>query len=369
MMLNAVVSVWNEEDIIESTVRHAFAQGCDNVYLIDNASTDDTVKIAEKAGATLACKYKTQYFDEIKKILHINSVVRIVNKESNQDFVWWMFLDADEFHDTNTELTASQYLKNLDKSYSAVTGYHYNHLPTHYPYNISGYHPSDFMPLCIKTTTQKVSLLRYDTSQGHIAINGGAHSFSSPYDIKIKENSIFLHHYPHRNPQNTYKRLKLLCENNPDGTARVDWMDMYAQKYLNKESSMYHERLKNLKSHYAKYNGQHLTNPELEYSYANIKRWYSHTSKETYTWSNEFEYKMAVGIHFYYLQDYVSAVCLFNDAIEVAKNKDDLIWCTIKLGECFLCLKDEIGENILVKVREKANDDAKEYINKLINVV
>ena len=42
MILNAVICVWNEEDIIESTVKHAFSQGCSNVFIVDNGSTDKT---------------------------------------------------------------------------------------------------------------------------------------------------------------------------------------------------------------------------------------------------------------------------------------------------------------------------------------
>ena len=35
-MLYCILCVWNEEDIIASTVRHAYAQGCDRVFIIDN---------------------------------------------------------------------------------------------------------------------------------------------------------------------------------------------------------------------------------------------------------------------------------------------------------------------------------------------
>ena len=41
--LFAVVKTWMDEDIIEATVRNAFAQGVDRVFLVDNASTDSTV--------------------------------------------------------------------------------------------------------------------------------------------------------------------------------------------------------------------------------------------------------------------------------------------------------------------------------------
>ncbi len=42
-LLFAVVKTWMDEDIIEATVRNAFAQGVDCVFLVDNASTDSTL--------------------------------------------------------------------------------------------------------------------------------------------------------------------------------------------------------------------------------------------------------------------------------------------------------------------------------------
>jgi hypothetical protein len=36
--LFAVVGAWMEEDVIEATVRNAFTQGCERVFLVDNES-------------------------------------------------------------------------------------------------------------------------------------------------------------------------------------------------------------------------------------------------------------------------------------------------------------------------------------------
>ena len=55
----AVLGTWMEEDIVEATVRNAFAQGVEAVYLVDNASTDATVERALSAGATLAESFAT----------------------------------------------------------------------------------------------------------------------------------------------------------------------------------------------------------------------------------------------------------------------------------------------------------------------
>ena len=46
--LFAVIKSWMDEDIIEATVRNAFVQGADAVFLVDNASTDATLARAAK---------------------------------------------------------------------------------------------------------------------------------------------------------------------------------------------------------------------------------------------------------------------------------------------------------------------------------
>ena len=48
-----------EEDVVEATVRNAFAQGVEAVYVVDNASTDATVERAVAAGATFVESFHT----------------------------------------------------------------------------------------------------------------------------------------------------------------------------------------------------------------------------------------------------------------------------------------------------------------------
>src|SRR5580704_571314 len=62
--LFAIVGTWCEEDVIEATVHNAFAQGCERVFIVDNASPDDTLKRAVAAGAEIARVYPTDYYDE-----------------------------------------------------------------------------------------------------------------------------------------------------------------------------------------------------------------------------------------------------------------------------------------------------------------
>src|ERR1700722_9488174 len=90
--LFAVLGTWMEEDIVEATVRNAFAQGVEAVYLVDNASTDATVERALAAGATLAESFATEDYDERIRILLMNSVVARVSLQSKASHVWWLWL-------------------------------------------------------------------------------------------------------------------------------------------------------------------------------------------------------------------------------------------------------------------------------------
>ena len=62
--LFAMLGTWMEADVVEACVRNALAQGCDEVFLVDNDSPDDTVAIATHAGATLAVSFATEFFNE-----------------------------------------------------------------------------------------------------------------------------------------------------------------------------------------------------------------------------------------------------------------------------------------------------------------
>ena len=53
-----------EADVVEACVRNALAQGCDEVFLVDNDSSDDTVEIATRAGATLTASFATEVYNE-----------------------------------------------------------------------------------------------------------------------------------------------------------------------------------------------------------------------------------------------------------------------------------------------------------------
>src|SRR5277367_6805204 len=67
--LFAILGTYNESDVVEASVANAFAQGVERVYLVDNASTDDTVARALAAGATLADSFETECIQESVRVL------------------------------------------------------------------------------------------------------------------------------------------------------------------------------------------------------------------------------------------------------------------------------------------------------------
>src|SRR6478672_9554231 len=85
-----LVAAWYEADIIADCVRHQFAQGCERVFLIDNASPDDTVEQALAAGAELAASYALDEWDQTVSNHMVDHVMRSRSLKSESDSVWWL---------------------------------------------------------------------------------------------------------------------------------------------------------------------------------------------------------------------------------------------------------------------------------------
>ena len=336
--------VWNEEDIICSTVRHAFAQGCSNVYVIDNGSSDRTVEEATKAGAKLVATFHSAYFDEIQKIAHVNAAVETLNASCGEDSVWWLYLDADEFPAILTSITIGDFLRKIASDCRAVHGFLYDHLPTHEPYMVHGHHPADFMPLCKKTDIAKIPLLRHDKGKEQIFSMGGAHSFASSGEIHILHGILVIHHFQYRRPDDTRRRLSLLTRKGPDGIGRLDRMDEYAQRVHGKPRSMYYDRLEQLEKTYAENRFRNLAADSLLYDYRKLARWHDPLlllqSGEAATGGDRAAFHIWKATHLFFLAQYEMALCGFHDAF--AASGDDEVRERLMLGmaRCFLALSD-----------------------------
>ena len=361
MLLNAVMCVWNEEDIIESTVRHAFAQGCSNVFIVDNASTDRTVEIATNAGAKLAAIFETKDFNEDQKVVYLNATVKYINDITQDEQIWWLYIDADEFPNFNTKFTILDTLKQFDSSIRAVHGYMFDHLPTHQPYHVQGYHPADFQPLCIKTTGSKIPLLRYDKNYPHLWSIGGAHDFITHNDIiPTIRDFLQIHHFPYRNPEFTFPRTKILAQ------TRNEWYKKFLSQVNAPNILAYEERYKKLQATYDKNKNICLKTKNLAYDYKNIVRWYD-LYKEKHFSSSNFEKFVCTAIYYFFIKEYDIALCRFKDAIDICENSEIKLWLMLKFAECLSISDMNDAHNIISSIKEYDNIELNAYIDNNID--
>ena len=115
-----IVGTWMEEDIIEASIMNAFHQGCQKVFLVDNCSSDQTVRNALASGATLAHSYRTNSYDEPLRIALMNAVMEDVTEREGGMHTWWLWFDADEFPHGPGGKPLGQYLASLDTRYRVV---------------------------------------------------------------------------------------------------------------------------------------------------------------------------------------------------------------------------------------------------------
>lgn len=250
----AVLGTWMEEDVVEATVRNAFAQGVETVFLVDNGSTDATVERAVAAGATLAESYRTEIYDERIRILLMNGLVARESLASGAQHVWWLWLDADEFPEGPGEMTIVDYLRTLDRRFRLVGSTVYNHYPTSKPEYLPGFHPVDFQPLCelffpdqpryCAQPHWKHPLQRFDRNAPFLASIIGFHGAAVLRDVPMLEptGGIVTHHIQHREEEFTRARMDLLC----GGPLRNAYNDSVGNRGIKRRfetlDAVYHQR-------------------------------------------------------------------------------------------------------------------------------
>ncbi|MER3452773.1 MAG: hypothetical protein C4321_03250, partial [Chloroflexota bacterium] len=227
--LFAVVGAWAEEDVIGATVTNAFTQGCERVYLVDNASPDATVAEAVRAGATLAEVFRTERYEEHLRLALMNAVVTRVSAAEPDAHIWWLFLDADEFPHGPGGCTLREHLARLDRRFRVVGARFFNHFPHAKPEYVPGRHPLDFQPLCEEMPVRlcrmghrKHPLLRWDRDRPRIYAGVGFHrAVCEERPLLEPEEGVFLHHFPFRDEEVSRRRLALLCAPDGDGASRA----------------------------------------------------------------------------------------------------------------------------------------------------
>ena len=361
MLLNAVMCVWNEEDVIAATVRHAFAQGCSAVYIVDNGSKDGTVAAAQEAGAVLAASFKSKYFNEDLKVTYLNEVVRRWNAAHDPEHVWWLFADADEFPALDGGMCLVDFLSALSPAVRGVHGHLYNHLPTHPPYLGAGRHPADFMPLCEGAGGGKVPLLRYDRGHAHLWSIGGAHDVVTHGEpLPVVQDALHIHHFPHRNPQNTCARLKKLVFRNDDGTSRADWHDNFL-KQVGTDFSQYNSRFDELKRMYSSNLGKQLLCAWPGYDFRNLARWYD-TYDDTGFAAPPFERSICLAVYYFFMEEYDIALCRFKDALDLCPDSDTGLRIAVKMAECLAHTAADEARGLLLSLVRQNNRAVNEYI-------
>ena len=221
----AVVKSWMDEDIIEATVRNAFAQGVEQVFVIDNGSEDRTVARAEAAGAVIADVYHTKQFNPRLAQVLINGVVARESLRSGARYVWWLHLDSDEFPEGPDGVALGEYLATLDRRFRIVGADFLNHLPSGKPEYLSGFHPLEFQPLyfdyrpawtpiCGNATHWKHPLQLFDAEAPFIRCEGGAHYAIGglPGERLEPERGVIVHHFQYRNEQASREKLQRVLD-------------------------------------------------------------------------------------------------------------------------------------------------------------
>jgi glycosyltransferase involved in cell wall biosynthesis len=369
MLLNAVMCVWNEEDIIESTVKHAFAQGCSQVFFIDNASTDKTVENAIHAGAVQADSFESKYFEETQKISHLNSVVKKYNEQSAEEHIWWLFIDADEFPNIDRNVRIIDFIKALDSSVRLVHGHMFDHVPTHPPYHVPGYHPADFMPIAAKSPTSKIPLIRYDKGKQHLYSCGGAHSLDTAGEsLPIIKDLLDIHHFPYRRPEHSLARLKLLVKKNADGSSRVDWCDELAQRLQKSPDarSDYHDRYEKLQAVYHQNRYAAFLHENTPYQYKDLTRWYDSVAPMRLDGCSPYEQALGQAVHHFFLGEFDRAFCSFDAAFALCRDERETLFLCGKMASCLAKSNRVEAIRLLTQMQHCQFPDVKNYTEKLL---
>jgi hypothetical protein len=227
--LFGIIGAWMEEDVIAATVHNAFAQGCEQVYIVDNESRDGTVREAVDAGATLARTFSTDRYDEALRLQIMNDVVDEVSRADGSDHIWWLWIDADEFPHAPGGATVREFLDGLDRRFRIVGGRFINHFPSSEPAYVRGRHPLDYQPLCEEhrevicaLNHRKHPLQRFDRAGPPIFADRGFHRASSEErPLREPTEAVYVHHFPYREQDVTRRRLALLCGTDETGRTRV----------------------------------------------------------------------------------------------------------------------------------------------------
>ncbi len=228
--LYAVIGTWCEGDVVEAAIQNCYANGCARVFIVDNASPDDTCHQATLAGATIARSYVTQFYDDDMRLRLMNEVMKEVTERERIPNLWWLSLDADEFPCGPQGERVIDYLSHLDQRITCVGANALDLYPTEPPHYTVGMHPADCMTMGLRRKSVrgvfcasghwKHPLLRYQHGNYEMAQSRGSHTpfvrnahgiKGPPFFPQEPAADLMLFHAPFRAKDKTLQRLQLLC--------------------------------------------------------------------------------------------------------------------------------------------------------------
>lgn len=228
--LIAVISSWNDADIIGESVKNCFDQGCSQVFLLDNASEDDSVAVAEAAGATVAEVYETDVYDDDLRIRKMNDIAEYAI--NGHDNAWILSLDADEFVHGFGRRTILESLAILPNSIRTVGSFCVDLYPVGDSQFVPGCHPGKSMThgvfrrsnFCDRWHWKHVAIRylgEFDVAQtrgNHMpAAAGGVREIYEPTGMHLP-----ILHCPYRTKEKAHWRLELLCGGGNKRRSKLD---------------------------------------------------------------------------------------------------------------------------------------------------
>lgn len=215
-LIYGLSQAWNEDDVIYATVRNLFIEGIDRVFVIDDASDDDTASEAATAGATVIADASDGKFHEIRRTERIAQVIDEQTAAAGRP-VWWVVVDADEFPRGPRGTTVRDHVLTLPPWVDTVGSRVLEHYPAELSTPKSRHHPVDELPNArwhdnpscpAGHWKHQMLLLR---RPGELRFLPGRHAIAAPPDrrpVRESRSSLLMHHVPLRDRQRTEQKIR-----------------------------------------------------------------------------------------------------------------------------------------------------------------
>lgn len=186
MNIEAYLICWNEIDIMPLVVKH-YQRFCSKITIMDNHSTDGSVKLAKKLGCEVI-PFGTMFFDD-----HENrNVKNNIWKGSKADLV--LIADFDEilFDNRSAGLSYCNFICDPSREFTIFKTYGWQVMSEDMPKDdlleiTNGYHFKNYSK-SILFNPQAITEIKYDF---------GAHECKPEGDVRWSTDELYLLHYKH----------------------------------------------------------------------------------------------------------------------------------------------------------------------------